>query len=76
MEIGHKIIVLGCSGSGKSTFSRKLQEVTGLPLVHLGAILRFDRLRGRASSFDAENLQMEPRRQHEIARMTLFFSVF
>ena len=38
MGIGHKIIVLGCSGSGKSTFSRKLQEVTGLPLVHLDNI--------------------------------------
>ena len=30
-----KIIVLGCSGSGKSTFSRKLHELTGLPLTHL-----------------------------------------
>ena len=33
--IGEKILVLGCSGSGKSTFSRKLREITGLPLVHL-----------------------------------------
>ncbi len=30
-----KIIVLGCSGSGKSTFARKLHELTGLPLIHL-----------------------------------------
>ncbi|MBR4768693.1 MAG: adenylate kinase [Lachnospiraceae bacterium] len=31
-------MVIGCSGSGKSTFSRKLHEVTGLPLIHLDNI--------------------------------------
>ena len=30
-----KIIVIGCSGAGKSHFSRALQEKTGLPLYHL-----------------------------------------
>lgn len=30
-----KIIVIGCPGSGKSTFSRALQEVTGIPLHYL-----------------------------------------
>ena len=30
-----KIIVIGCPGSGKSTFSRALSEKTGLPLYHL-----------------------------------------
>lgn len=30
-----KIIVIGCSGSGKSTFSRALHERTGIPLYHL-----------------------------------------
>lgn len=30
-----KIMVIGCPGSGKSTFSRALYEVTGLPLFHL-----------------------------------------
>jgi len=30
-----KIIVIGCPGSGKSTFARKLQAMTGLPLCHL-----------------------------------------
>ena len=30
-----KVIVIGCPGSGKSTFSRALQEKTGLPLHHL-----------------------------------------
>ena len=30
-----KVIVIGCPGSGKSTFSRKLNQKTGLPLFHL-----------------------------------------
>lgn len=30
-----KVIVIGCPGSGKSTFSRKLHNVTGIPLFHL-----------------------------------------
>lgn len=34
-SIGKKILVLGCSGSGKSTFARALRERTGLPLIHL-----------------------------------------
>lgn len=38
MKLGHKIIVLGCSGSGKSTFSKKLHEVSGLPIIHLDNI--------------------------------------
>ena len=30
-----KIIVIGCPGSGKSTFSRALHEITDIPLYHL-----------------------------------------
>ncbi len=30
-----RVIVIGCPGSGKSTFARSLEEKTGLPLVHL-----------------------------------------
>lgn len=30
-----KIIVIGCPGSGKSTFSRSLRDITGIPLFHL-----------------------------------------
>ena len=30
-----KIIVIGCPGSGKSTFSRELHGITGIPLYHL-----------------------------------------
>ncbi len=31
----NKIIIIGCPGSGKSTFSRALHNKTGIPLYHL-----------------------------------------
>ena len=31
----NKVIIIGCPGSGKSTFGRKLKEITGLPLYHM-----------------------------------------
>ena len=37
-KLGQKIIVLGCAGSGKSTLSKQLHDMTGLPLFHLDAI--------------------------------------
>ena len=33
-----KIIVIGCPGSGKTTFAEKLRDRTGLPLYYLDAI--------------------------------------
>lgn len=33
-----RIIVIGCPGSGKSTFSRRLKDATGYPLYHLDMI--------------------------------------
>lgn len=30
-----KVIIIGCPGSGKSTFARKLKAITNLPLYHL-----------------------------------------
>ena len=30
-----KVIIIGCPGSGKSTFARKLRDAVGLPLYHL-----------------------------------------
>ncbi|MBE7043787.1 MAG: adenylate kinase [Ruminococcaceae bacterium] len=30
-----KAIIIGCPGSGKSTFGRRLKQITGLPLYHL-----------------------------------------
>ena len=33
-----RVMVIGCPGSGKTTFSEKLNKATGLPLYHLDAI--------------------------------------
>ncbi len=33
-----KAIIIGCPGSGKTTFAEKLHKMTGLPLYHLDAI--------------------------------------
>lgn len=33
-----KVLVLGCAGSGKSTFSSQLGKVTGLPVIHLDSL--------------------------------------
>jgi len=30
-----RVIIIGCPGSGKSTFARELHRLTGLPLYHL-----------------------------------------
>ena len=38
MKLGQKILVIGCPGSGKSTLSRGLRDITGLPLFHLDNI--------------------------------------
>ena len=35
MKKVNKVMVIGCPGGGKSTFSRALQGKTGLPLIHL-----------------------------------------
>ncbi len=34
-NLGKRIMVIGSPGSGKSTFARRLAELTGLPIVHL-----------------------------------------
>ncbi|MFZ0678580.1 hypothetical protein [Candidatus Binatus sp.] len=33
-----RIVVLGCAGSGKTTFARRLAEITGAPVICLDAI--------------------------------------
>ena len=51
--IGRKILVLGCPGSGKSSFARKLRERTGLPLIHLDNVWwRPDRTHISREEFD------------------------
>lgn len=34
----NKILIIGCPGSGKSTFARRLRDITGLPLHYLDMI--------------------------------------
>lgn len=34
----NKVIIIGCPGSGKTTFAEKLNKCTGLPLYYLDAI--------------------------------------
>lgn len=34
----HRIIVIGCPGSGKTTFAEKLNKITAIPLYYLDAI--------------------------------------
>ena len=33
-----RVLVIGCPGAGKSTFARKLRDLTGLPLYYLDMI--------------------------------------
>ncbi len=35
-----KVLIIGCPGSGKSTFARKLHEITSIPLYYLDMIYR------------------------------------
>lgn len=51
--IGAKIVVLGCPGSGKSVFSLRLGEKTGLPVIHLDNVWwRPDRSHITRAEFD------------------------
>ena len=34
----NRVIIVGCSGAGKSVFARRLGERTGLPVVHLDKV--------------------------------------
>ena len=50
---GHRILVLGCPGSGKSTFAQTLHALTALPLYHLDSIWwRQDRTHISREEFD------------------------
>jgi adenylate kinase family enzyme len=49
MNLGSRIMIMGSSGSGKSTMAMRLGEITGLPVVHL------DELTSKAKSVDEMN---------------------
>lgn len=50
-----KVIIIGCPGAGKSTFGRKLADVTGLPLHYLDMIWhRSDRTTVSREEFDEQ----------------------
>lgn len=50
-----KVIVIGCPGSGKTTFAQKLKDKTGLPLYYLDAIWhKPDKTNIERSEFDAK----------------------
>ena len=54
-----RILVIGCPGAGKSTFARKLRDLTGLPLYYLDRIYhRADRTTVTREEFDAALLKI------------------
>ena len=54
-----KVIVIGCPGSGKTTFSEKLHKKTGIPLYHLDAIWhKADRTHISRDEFDARMMEI------------------
>ena len=49
-----RVLVIGCPGAGKSTFARRLRDVTGLPLYYLDQLFwRADRTHLDREAFDA-----------------------
>ena len=49
-----KVIVIGCPGAGKSVFSRKLRDRTGLPLYYLDMLWhKPDKTNVSSEQFDA-----------------------
>ena len=54
-----KVLIIGCPGSGKSTFARKLHEKSGLPLYYLDMIWwRDDKSTISQVEFDARLCQI------------------
>ena len=50
-----KVIIVGCPGAGKSTFARKLNQITNLPLYHLDMLwYKPDRTNISKEKFDEE----------------------
>ena len=57
-----KVLVIGCPGSGKSTFSAELHKAAGLPLVHL------DMLYWNADKTTVEQAVFRERLTHALAQ--------
>ena len=54
-----KIMIIGCSGAGKSVFARKLRDKTGLPLYYLDQIWhKPDKTNITRDEFDARLLEI------------------
>lgn len=34
-QIGNKILIIGCAGSGKTTLTKKIKELLNLPVIHM-----------------------------------------
>ena len=50
-----KVIIVGCPGAGKSTFARKINQITNLPLYHLDMLWhKPDRTNISKEKFDEE----------------------
>ena len=63
-----KIIVIGCPGSGKSTFSKKLNKVLNIPLFHL------DMLYHNADGTHISKEELEEKLDDELRQVILNFS--
>ncbi len=54
-----RVLIIGCSGAGKSTFARKLRDITGLPLFYLDMLWhKPDRTNITEEEFDAALAEM------------------
>lgn len=59
-----KVIIIGCPGAGKSTFARKLRDVTGLPLYYLDMLWhRPDQTNVSREEFEAQVKEIMQRDQ-------------
>ncbi len=51
-----KVLIIGCPGSGKTTFALKLSEKTDLPLVHLDKLYPLDHWQRKITQEEADRL--------------------
>ncbi|MCI7794887.1 MAG: adenylate kinase [Lachnospiraceae bacterium] len=57
-----KVMIIGCPGSGKSTFARRLRDLTGLPLYYLDMLWhKPDRTNITKEEFDARLIEITGR---------------